>query len=240
MLTPLEPSIDINNDLSITLPFDLPDKKYQYQGDFGNVFIETVQDYYRPYRRPPVKPITSTAGKFHYLNENFIVKSYVENILASNSLGMLEKRYRLCSTLLDHPPTLPSPPLAIDSNDKLCDLLLNEHQNDIRDDESIISTSTAADDDLMLNTMETENLHLLKTLSSNNDLRSLSPILIPNDLSATKNSELSLPSSASTIPAVDIKKEPNDTTATSALPGGNELEKKDRPIVEGTDKVRNY
>ncbi|CAF5127834.1 unnamed protein product, partial [Rotaria socialis] len=68
----------------------------------------------------------------------------------SNSLSMLERRYRLCSTLLDHPPSLPSPPLAFDSNDKLSDLLLKEQNNDIRDDESIISTSTLADDDLMM------------------------------------------------------------------------------------------
>jgi hypothetical protein len=44
-----------------------------------------------------------------------------------------------------------------------------------------------------------------------------------------------LPPSSSAIPTVDIKKEVNDTT--SALPGGNELDKKDRLIVEGTDKV---
>jgi len=122
---------------------------------------------------------------------------------------------------------LPSPPLAIDSNDKLSDLLIKEQNNDIRDDESIISTSTLADDD----NIQTDNLQLLKTLSSNNnDLRSLSPVLI----STTKNSESS---STTEIPTVDIKKETNDTTATSAPPGGNELEKKDRPLVEGTDKV---
>jgi hypothetical protein len=120
---------------------------------------------------------------------------------------------------------LPSPPLAIDSNDKLSDLLIKEQNNDIRDDESIISTSTLADDD----NIQTDNLQLLKTLSSNNnDLRSLSPVLI----STTKNSESTIE-----IPTVDIKKEANDTTATSAPPGGNELEKKDRPLVEGTDKV---
>ncbi|CAF3363447.1 unnamed protein product [Rotaria sp. Silwood1] len=219
MLTPLEPSIDINNDLSLSLPFDIPDKKYQNQGEFGNVFIENIPDHYRPYRKPPVKPISSR--------------------MYSNSLSMLERRYRLCSTLLDHPPSLPSPPLAIDSNDKLSDLLLKVQTNDIRDDESIISTSTLADDDHIINNIETENIQLLKTLSSNNDLRSLSPVLISNDILTTKNSEsLLAPSSLSSATStVDIKKEINDTTATSAPPGGNELEKKDRPIVEGTDKV---
>jgi hypothetical protein len=224
MLTPLEPSIDINNELSITLPFNLPEKKYQYQGEFGHVFIENINDYYRPHRRPPIKPISSIIRKFSFSRKkkrNFIFFK----ILATNPLSAFERRYRICSTLLDHPPSLPSPPLAIDSNDKLSDLLIKEQNNDIRDDESIISTSTLADDD----NIQTDNLQLLKTLlSNNNDLRSLSPVLI----STTKNSE-----STTEIPTVDIKKEANDTTATSAPPGGNELEKKDRPLVEGTDKV---
>ncbi|CAF5150039.1 unnamed protein product, partial [Rotaria socialis] len=40
------------------------------------------------------------------------------------------------------------------------------------------------------------------------------------------------------MPTVDIKKEVNDitTTTTSASPSGNELDKKDRLIVEGADK----
>ena len=49
MLTPLEPSIDINNELSLSLPFNLSDKKYQYQGEFGNVFIENINDYYQSF-----------------------------------------------------------------------------------------------------------------------------------------------------------------------------------------------
>ncbi len=118
---------------------------------------------------------------------------------------------------------MPSPPLAIDSNEKLSHFFAKEQSNDIRDDESIISTSTLADDD-----NEIDNIQLLKTLSSNQDLRSLSPVL----LSTTKNSESLSPTSSLTT--VDIKKEVNDT---SAPPGGNELEKKDRPLVEGTDKV---
>lgn len=65
MLTPLEPSIDINNELSLTLPFDTPDKKFQYQGDFGNAFIEGIQDHYRPHRKPPAKPVSSTTCKYH-------------------------------------------------------------------------------------------------------------------------------------------------------------------------------
>jgi hypothetical protein len=69
MLTPLEPSIDINNELSVSLPFNLPDKKYQYQGEFGHVFIENINDYYRPHRRPPIKPISSTIRKFDFLEK---------------------------------------------------------------------------------------------------------------------------------------------------------------------------
>ena len=63
MLTPLEPFIDISSELSLSLPIDLPDKKYQYQGDFGNVFIETINDYYRPQRRPPPKPVSAAIRK---------------------------------------------------------------------------------------------------------------------------------------------------------------------------------
>jgi hypothetical protein len=66
MLTPFEPSIDINNELSLSLPFNLPDKKYPYQGEFGHVFIDNIQDYYRPHRRPPIKPISLTIRKFIY------------------------------------------------------------------------------------------------------------------------------------------------------------------------------
>jgi hypothetical protein len=64
MLTPLEPSIDISNELSLSLPFNLPDKKHSYQGEFGHVFIETISDYYRPHRRPPIKPISATIREF--------------------------------------------------------------------------------------------------------------------------------------------------------------------------------
>jgi hypothetical protein len=52
MLTSLEPSIDINNELSLSLSFDLPDKKHSYQGEFGHVFIENIQDFYRPQIKP--------------------------------------------------------------------------------------------------------------------------------------------------------------------------------------------
>jgi hypothetical protein len=173
------------------------------------------------------------SNQYHQL---FVSSNFYKNekilffeILASNSLSALERRYRICSTLLDHPPSLPSPPLATDSNDKLSDLLVKE-QNDIRDDESIISTSTLADDDNIINDIETENIQLLKSLSYNHDKRALSPVLIPNDVSTTKNSELPSPPPST----VDIKKEVNET---STPPGGNELEKKDRPLVEGTDKV---
>ena len=72
MLTPLEPPIDINNELSLSLPFDLPEKKYQHQGEFGHAFIENIHDYYRPHRRPPPKPIPSTIGKFILFSINKI------------------------------------------------------------------------------------------------------------------------------------------------------------------------
>ena len=134
-------------------------------------------------------------NKFDFFEFLFVV---------TNPLTALERRYRICSTLLDHPPNLPSPPLAIDSSDKLSDLLVKEQNDNIRDDESIISTSTLADDDNIINNIQTENVQLLKTLSSNHDLRPLSPVFISNDLSTIKNSE-------STAPIVDIKKEPTDT-----------------------------
>ena len=127
----------------------------------------------------------------------------------------------------------------MDSNDKLSGLLTKEENNEIRDDESIISTSTLAEDDTILNNIEMENNQLLKTLSSNNDYRSLSPVFLSNEVSSTENSEslLSLQANSS----VDIKQEVNDATVTSVPPSGaNELEKKDRPLVEGTDKVIHF
>lgn len=156
-------------------------------------------------------------------------------IAASNSLSALERRYRLCSTLLDHPPSLPSPPLAIDSNEKLADLLLKE-SDEIRDDESIISTSSTAEEENLMNTIESENLQLLKTLSSNSEHRSLSPVFTSEDhRSLPKNSETFARPSSSPTAMVDIKQEMNET---SVAPGGNDLEKKERPLVEGTDKVK--
>jgi hypothetical protein len=55
-----------------------------------------------------------------------------------------------------------------------------------------------------------------------------SPVLISNDTSTTttRNSESLLPSPSAGSTTVDIKKEVNDTTATSAPPDGNELDKK--------------
>lgn len=173
---------------------------------------------------------------FIFFSTEIIICFFVLNFLATNSSSALERRYRICSTLLDHPPSLPSPPLAIESNDKLSNLLIKDEINDIRDDESIISTSTLADDE----NIQHDNIELLKTLSSNNDLRSLSPVLISNDILPTKNSDSSTQLLTSNMPIVDIKKEPNDITATSAPPGGNELDKKDRPLVEGTDKVKPF
>ena len=76
----------------------------------------------------------------------------------------------------------------------------------------------------------------MKTLSSNNDLRCLSPVLTHNDASTTKDNDSFLSLSS---PTVDIQKEINDgtITTTNVESDGNELEKKDRPIVDGTNKV---
>jgi hypothetical protein len=62
MLTPMEPAIDINNELSLPLPFNLSEKKSSFQGEFGDIFIENIPDCYRPNRRPPVKPLSLTLG----------------------------------------------------------------------------------------------------------------------------------------------------------------------------------
>ncbi|CAF4887148.1 unnamed protein product, partial [Rotaria magnacalcarata] len=63
-----------------------------------------------------------------------------------------------------------------------------KEQNDLYHNESIISTSTLADDENYINDIETENKYLLKTLFSpcDKDLRLLSPILLSheNDSSA--------------------------------------------------------
>jgi len=69
MLTPLEPSININNIMNYHYLYHLIYliKKYQYQREFGHVFIENINDYYRPNRRPPIKPISSTIRKFYFL-----------------------------------------------------------------------------------------------------------------------------------------------------------------------------
>jgi len=152
MLTPLEPLIDIQDDLS----FHFSETKSNYQGEFGDIFITNIDDYYRSYRRAP--PIT-----------------------LPKSLSTLERRYRLCSNLLERPPSLPSPPLITNSSEKLFEL--TKDKIEINDNESIISTSTLADDDDLINDIQTENNHLLKILSSSydNDLRSLSPVLTSNE-----------------------------------------------------------
>ena len=158
MLTPLEPLIENKEDSD--------EKKSNYRGEFGDVFIENLHDYYRPNRRAPP-------------------------IIIPNSLSSLERRYRLCS---DRPSSLPSPPLFPNISDKLYELT--------NDDESIASTSTIADDN-----MQTDNLHLLQTLSSTCDdhLRSLSPVLITDEDHEVKKFD--------------------------------EITNNDRPIVDGTEKV---
>ena len=106
MLTPLEPALDHRDDL--VLPFS--QKKSNSQGQFGDVFIENHPDHYRPNRRAPP-------------------------IIKRKSLSALERRYLLCSNLLDRPPSLPSPPLMTNISERL---------NALHDDESIVSNSTLA------------------------------------------------------------------------------------------------
>jgi hypothetical protein len=197
MLTPVEPLIDISNELSLSLPVNFSGKKSKSQGEFGDIFIDNINDYYRPYRRAP--PISST-----------------------NSLSTLERRYRLCSNILDRPPSLPSSPLLINSSEKLSEFI--KEKNDLRDDESIISTSTVADNEDLINDIQTENLHLLKTLSSSydNDLRSLSPVLMSHD------NQLS------------TKVNKFDERTTNPSSSGNELEKNDQLLVEGPEKVNKF
>lgn len=148
MLTPLEPALDHRDDL--VLP--ISQKKSPYQGQFGDIFIENLSDYYRPNRRAPP-------------------------IIKRKSLSTLERRYRLCSTLLDRPPSLPSPPLMTNISERL---------HALHDDESIVSNSTVAEDDdeEFINDIQMENKHLLQTLSSSYDqhLQPLSPVCLTTKL----------------------------------------------------------
>jgi hypothetical protein len=157
MLTPLEPLIDNKDDVS----FHMSEKKSNYQGEFGNVFIENIHDYYRPNRRAPPP------------------------IILPNSLSLHDRRYRLCSNLLDRPPSLPSPPLFTNASEKLFELTTDKTV--LHGDESIISTSTSADDDHLI----TDNIHLLQTLSSSydNDLRPLSPVITADETTIEKNEQ---------------------------------------------------
>lgn len=150
MLTPIEPIIDVKNDLIL----NFSTKKSKYQGEFGDVFIENIPDYYRSYRRRPL-------------------------IVQSNSLS--ERHFRLCSNILDQPPSLPSSPLMINSSEKLIELTNDIHDDD---DESIISASTDNEDaDDLINNIQTDHNYLLKTLSAScdQDLCPLSPVFIAQD-----------------------------------------------------------
>lgn len=156
MLTPVEPTIEHKDDFI----FRFMEKKYSHQGQLGDVFIENLSDYYRPNRRAPP-------------------------IIKPRSLSALERRYRLCSTLLDRPPSLPSPPLMTNISERL---------SVFQDDESIVSNSTIIDDDddnEFIDDIQTENMHLLQALSSSYDsqLRPLSPVCITTklDKSSTTN-----------------------------------------------------
>ncbi|CAF3886677.1 unnamed protein product [Rotaria sp. Silwood2] len=192
MLTPLEPMFDSNNELFLTFQFS--DKKSNYEGEFGNIFIENINDNYRPNRQISSKSLT-------------------------NSSSALERHYRICSNFLDQPPNLPSPPLMINSSEKLSEL--TKEQNNMCNDESIISASPLATDDNFINDVQTENMHLLKTLSSSSDrnLQLLSPILLSNE------NELS------------IKTNQFNETTINKPSDDNKFEKNDRPLVEGIDKV---
>ncbi|CAF1248982.1 unnamed protein product [Adineta steineri] len=188
MLTPVEPLIDISNELFLSSSVNIIDiKKSKFQGEFGDIFIDNVQDHYRPYRRAPL-------------------------ISSTKSLSTVERRYRLCSNLLDRPPCLPSPPLVVNSSEKLYELI--QDKNDLRDDESIISTSTIADNEDLINDIQTENIHLLKALSTSydTDLRSLSPLLVSNE-------------------------NQSDQIIVNSSSNENEIEKNDQAFVEDTEKV---
>ncbi|CAF3790913.1 unnamed protein product [Rotaria sp. Silwood1] len=192
MLTSLEPIIDSTSDLF--LPFKFFDKELKYQGEFGDIFIENINDYYRPNR--PISLKSST-----------------------NLLSTHERHYRICSNILDQPPNLPSPPLIVNSSEKLSEL--TQEQNDLCNDDSIISPSTLADDDNFINDIQTENIHLLNTLSSSYDknLRLLSPTLLSNENElSTKINQF------------------NETTINKPT-DDKKFERNDRPLVEGIDKV---
>ena len=151
-LTPVEPSIDISSELPLSLKFSGISKP-SCQGAFGDVYLDSINDHYRPSRRAPPKRVV-------------------------NSSSSLERRYRLCSSLLDRPPCLPSPPLLTTASEKF-DELINE-TNDVHGDESIVSTSTAGESEDSINDIEMENARLLHALSApyeRGDLRPMSPIL---------------------------------------------------------------
>jgi hypothetical protein len=185
-LTPVEPLIDISNEQPVPVNFSVV-KKSQCQGEFGDIFIDNINDYYRPHRRAPSK-------------------------LRANTLSSLERRYRLCSSLLDRPPCLPSPPLLLTSSERLSEL--GKENSDVRGDESIVSTSTIAEDEDLVGDIQMENRRLLKALSASYDdadLRSSSPIM---------PSHLHQPFSI-----------------TNPLSTDNEAQKSDQPLVDGTEKV---
>ncbi|CAF2074749.1 unnamed protein product [Rotaria magnacalcarata] len=191
-LIPLEPSIDKPNELP--LPFKISDKTTKHQGEFGHVFIENMNDCYRPNRQ-------------------------YRSISPTKSSSTLERHFRLCSNFVDQPPTLPSPPLMKNSSEQLFEL--TKEQNDLYHNESIISTSTLADDENYINDIETENKYLLKTLFSpcDKDLRLLSPILLSHENDSSAKIDQS-----------------NETTIDKPS-GDNRPENNDRPLVQGTDKV---
>ncbi|CAF1068255.1 unnamed protein product [Didymodactylos carnosus] len=241
MLNPMEPSIDISKE-----PYSiigLSDKQYNSEGDFGDVYIETIDDYYRP------DPLSA--------------------------LSALERRYRVCSTLFDHPPKLPSPPLTLDSCEKVRELLLalsntkkikNTTNNDKNTTEqssqsqtltdtpcspsppeSIVSASTLCDEELddeaamtdekrlqQRLRVEAENIRLLKALTKcySNELRSISPVLLPSDQPTIKTEQKEFDEST----ALAKLNNDNKTVATNSS-GGSNSDANGRPILGGVDKV---
>lgn len=124
MLTPVEPTIDIKGDLSVT---SASEQKFKYRGDFGDLFLDNLTDFYRPNRRAPP-------------------------LLIPKSLSTLERHYRLCTNFLDQPPSLPSPPLMMNIVEKFeeCltheDSILSSSSMDDDQDENLLHTLASSYD----------------------------------------------------------------------------------------------
>ena len=124
MLTPIEPMIDIKDDLSYSF---VSEQKSKYQGNFGDIFIDTLTDFYRPTHRAPP-------------------------ILLPKSLSTLERHFRLCTNFLTEPPKLPAPPLIDNISEKLFEIsnnedsILSSSSIDDNDDENLFQTLSSSSD----------------------------------------------------------------------------------------------